>query len=180
MCFQASRFDSRIDENNSIILLQQQDRSTWNIALIQKGYQFLGMSSQGDELTVYHLESAIAAEHCLAPSFEATNWQRMLQLYDMLMQQKRTALVMLNRAIVLSQLNQTATAIGEIWQINDIETLINTQYIFSAVLGDLYWQTGDEHNARKFLQQAHELTTSIAEKKLIAGKLQTLEKTKLN
>jgi RNA polymerase sigma factor (sigma-70 family) len=180
MCFQASRFDSRIDENNSIILLQHQDRSTWNRALIQKGYQFLGMSSQGDELTVYHLESAIAAEHCLSPRFEATNWQRMLQLYDMLLQQKRTALVMLNRAIVLSQLNQTATAIAEIWQIDEIEKLINTQYIFSAVLGDLYWQLSDEHNARKFLQQAHELTTSTAEKKLIAGKLQSLEKTKLN
>src|SRR5439155_18192686 len=56
MCFQASRFESRIDENNSIILLQHQDRNTWNKALIQKGYEYLNLSSQGDELTVYHLE----------------------------------------------------------------------------------------------------------------------------
>jgi len=180
MCFQASRFESRVDENNSIVLLQYQDRSTWNRPLIQKGYQFLNLSSQGNALTVYHLESAIAAEHCLAPTFEATNWSRMLELYNMLLEQKQTPMVMLNRAIVLSQLNETITAIEEIWMIDDIEQLLTTHYIFSAVLGELYWQLGDEHNARKFLQQAHELTTSLAEKKLIEGKVIAIDKTKMN
>jgi predicted RNA polymerase sigma factor len=180
MCLQASRFESRIDENNAIILLQHQDRSTWNKALIQKGYAYLNQSSQGDELTVYHLESAIAAEHCLAPSFAETNWQRMLALYDMLLVQKRTALVMLNRAIVLTQLNQTAQALQEIWQIENIDQLIKTQYIFSAVLGELYIQLNDDHNAGKFLQQALSLTTSQAEKKLISTKLEALAKTKMN
>ena len=180
MCFQASRFESRIDENNSIILLQHQDRSTWNKALIQKGYEFLTLSSQGPALTVYHLESAIAAEHALTASFAETNWQRMLQLYDMLLEQKRTAPVILNRAVVLAQLNQTNTAIQEIWNINNIDHLINTQYMFSAVLGELYMQLGDEHNAGKFLQQALSLTTSLAEKKLITAKLEALAKTKMN
>jgi len=180
MCLQASRFESRIDANNSIILLQHQDRSTWNKALIQKGYEYLNLSSQGEEITVYHLESAIAAEHCLASSFAATNWQRMLMLYDMLLQQKRTALVILNRAIVLTQLNQTSMALQEIWQIENIDNLINTQYIFSAVLGELYIQLGDDHNAGKYLQQALLLTTSLAEKKLIAAKLEALAKTKMN
>lgn len=174
MCLQASRFESRIDENNEIILLQHQDRSTWNRALIQKGYYYLNLSSQGDEITVYHLESAIAAEHCMAPSFAETNWQRMLMLYDMLLQKKRTALVILNRAIVLTQLDQTAIALKEIWQIDNIEQLINTQYIFSAVLGELYIQLGDDHNAGKFLQQALTFNNSQAEKKLISGKLEAL------
>jgi RNA polymerase sigma-70 factor (ECF subfamily) len=177
MCFQASRFESRMDENNSIILLQHQDRSTWNKALIQKGYEFLTLSSQGSALTVYHLESAIAAEHALTASFAETNWQRMLQLYDMLLEQKRTAPVILNRAIVLAQLNQTNRAIQEIWNIDNIDHLINTRYMFSAVLGELYMQSGDDHNAGKFLQQAFSLTTSLAEKKLITAKLEVIKKT---
>jgi RNA polymerase sigma-70 factor (ECF subfamily) len=176
MCFQASRFESRIDENNSIILLQHQDRSTWNKALIQKGYEFLTLSSEGAALTVYHLESAIAAEHALTASFAETNWQRMLQLYDMLLEQKRTAPVILNRAIVLAQLNQTNTAIREIWNIDNIDHLINTRYMFSAVLGELYMQSGDDHNAAKYLQQAFSLTTSLAEKKLITTKLEAIQK----
>jgi RNA polymerase sigma-70 factor (ECF subfamily) len=177
MCLQASRFESRLDENNAIILLQHQDRKTWNKALIQRGYEYLNLSSQGDELSVYHLESAIAAEHCMASSFSATNWQRMLQLYDLLLEQKRTPLVILNRAIVLWQLNETVAALKEIWQIDNIEQLINSQYIYSEVLGELYLQLGDDHNANKMLQQAYGLTTSLAEKRLIATKLETLART---
>jgi RNA polymerase sigma-70 factor (ECF subfamily) len=131
-------------------------------------------------LSVYHLESAIAAEHCLANSFAATNWQRLLQLYDMLLEQKRTPLVILNRAIVLWQLNETAEALKEIWQIEAIEQLNNSHYIFPAVLGELYLQLGDDRNASKFLQQALALTTSLPEKKLIASKLEMLVKSKMN
>lgn len=180
MCFQASRFESRIGENNTIILLQYQDRSTWDKDLIKKGFQYFNHSSQGQELTIYHIESAIAAEHCMARSFEETNWQRMLYLYDLLLEQKPTSLVKLNRAIVLAQLGQAAQAIREILAIEDIDKLLATQYLYSAVMGDLYSQVGDCINARKFLQQAHELTTSRAEKKLILEKIQQSEKIHLS
>lgn len=171
MCFQASRFDSRMDEQHSIILLQHQDRNKWDKDLISRGYYFLNHSSQGNLLTVYHIESAIAAEHCLATNFEATNWTRMLYLYDLLLQQKRTPMVILNRAIVLAQLNQVTKAVEEILQIIGIDTLLQTHYIYSAVLGDLYLQLGGHQQATKFLQQACSLTTSQAEKKLITEKL---------
>jgi RNA polymerase sigma factor (sigma-70 family) len=180
MCFHASRFESRVDEDNSIILLQHQDRNSWNKELISQGYQFLHHSSQGEQLTVYHLESAIAAEHCLAVTFEDTNWPRMLKLYDLLLIEKRTPMVILNRAIVLARMQQVPVAIQEIWNIDGIDTLLPTQYIFSAVLGDLYLQLGEEHNAKKFLQQAHDLTTSLAEKKLIREKMEMAAKAKMN
>ncbi|GAA0538176.1 RNA polymerase sigma factor [Chitinophaga japonensis] len=174
MCLQASRFDSRMDENNGIILLQHQDRSTWNRELINTGYHYLRQSSSGDRLTVYHIESAIAAEHCLAPSFEATNWNRMLQLYSLLLEHKPMPVVLLNRAIVLAQLGQHAEAIREVTTIPDIEKLLSTHYIYSAVLGDLYLQAGDMLNARKHLRAALQLTVSLAEKKLIHQKLETI------
>jgi RNA polymerase sigma factor (sigma-70 family) len=180
MCFQASRFESRIGENNTIILLQHQDRNTWDKDLINKGFQYLNHSSQGQELTIFHIESAIAAEHCMAGSFEQTNWERMLYLYDLLLEQKPTAPVKLNRAIVLAQLDQTQQALREIRQIDGIEKLLATQYLYSAVMGDLYSQVGDCINARKLLQQAHELTTSLAEKKLILEKINQLEKIHLS
>ena len=171
MCFQASRFDSRIDENNSIVLLQNQDRSTWNKELIDMGYHYLRLSSAGERLTVYHVESAIAAEHCLAATFEETNWQRMRQLYDLLLEQKPMPVVLLNRAIVQAQLGKKATAIQEILAIPDIEKLLSSHYIYSAVLGDLYLQCGEPLLAQKHLTQACGLTTSQAERKLIQEKL---------
>lgn len=82
--------------------------------------------------------------------------------------------------MVLAQLHRTPEALREIWLIDDIEHLLNTQYIFGAVLGELYLQGNDEHNAVKFLQLAQSLTASQAEKKLIATKLETLSRTKMN
>ncbi len=180
MCFQASRFESRMGANNTIILLQHQERSTWNKELIEKGFQYLNHSSQGQTLTIYHIESAIAAEHCMANTFENTNWQRMLYLYDLLLEMKPTPLVRLNRAIVLAQMKQTQQAIHEIWNIDDIDKLLTSQYLYSAVLGDLYNQVGDSNNARKYLTQAHDLTTSLAEKKLIQEKIKQAEQIHLN
>lgn len=174
MCFQASRFNSRMDENNAIVLLQHQDRSTWNRDLINMGYRYLNQSSSGEQITIYHIESAIAAEHCMAPTFEQTNWQRMFQLYDLLLEAKPMPVVFLNRAIVLSQLAQKSLAISEIMAIPDIEKLLSTQYIYSAVLGDLCLQNGDIPSARKYLTQALQLTISHAEKNLISEKLERI------
>ncbi len=171
MCLQSSRFSSRLDENNCIILLEQQERSKWDTELMDMGYYYLNLSSKGNMLTVYHIESAIAAEHCMAASFEETNWQRILKLYDLLLLHKQVPAVILNRAVVLSQLHQTTAAIKEIMQIENIQKLLQTQYIYNAVLGDLFFKNSDADNAEKYLTAAYKLTSSTSEKKLIADKL---------
>ncbi|MBS1565099.1 MAG: sigma-70 family RNA polymerase sigma factor [Bacteroidetes bacterium] len=175
MCFQASRFDSRVSEDNSIVLLSRQDRSKWNRPLIGKGYHYLNLSSCGDQLSVYHIESAIAAEHCIPGSFEETNWQRLLSLYDLLLQHKQTPTVWLNRAVVLAQLGKPLEAIREIWQIEDIDALLTSQHIYSMVLGELYGQAGDKVNAVKYLHHSFRLTGSQPEQKLLLEKINQLQ-----
>lgn len=174
MCLQASRFDSRLDEDNSIILLQHQDRKKWDTRLANMGYYFLNKSSTGDYFSVYHIESAIAAEHCLAPSFKETNWQRLLQLYDLLLAAKKTPVVILNRAVILSQSGKTKEAIKEIMEVDGIDALLQSQYIYSAVLGDLYLTIADYNNAKKYLTLSQRLTPSVAEKKLLREKLKMI------
>lgn len=174
MCFQASRFDSRIGDDNSIILLEQQDRRLWNKDLIRWGYYYLDRSSTGDHLSIYHIESAIAAEHCLARDFASTNWKHMLKLYDCLLEYKPIPIVMLNRAIILAQLGRLEEAIGIIRELPGIAYLLKYHYIYNAVLGDLYRQTGNITEARRLLENACELTPSLAEKKLLRGKIEQL------
>ena len=180
MCFQASRFNSRMSDDNSIVLLRHQDRSKWDRALIGKGYYYLNLSSQGDHLSVYHIESAIAAEHCIASGFEQTNWPRLLSLYDLLLSHKQTATVLLNRAIILAQVHAPLKAIEAIWQIEGIEGLLATQHMYSAVLGDLYAQLGDKVNAAKYLHHSFRLTASHAEQKLILEKIKALHESCAN
>ncbi|QEC66956.1 sigma-70 family RNA polymerase sigma factor [Panacibacter ginsenosidivorans] len=174
MCFQASRFESRLDKNNTIILLQQQDRSSWNRELIDRGYYYLNKSSSGENITVYHIESAIAAEHCLAKNFASTNFTRLLHLYNMLYQMKPTPIVQMNKAIVLSYTGKTKEAIELMRSIEGIELLLKTQYMFNAVLGELHIRNNQSQQATDYLEKALQLTQSDAEKKLLKEKINTL------
>jgi RNA polymerase sigma factor (sigma-70 family) len=174
MCFHAARFESRLNENNELVLLQQQDRGKWSRELIDIGYYYLNKSSTGNDLSVYHIESAIAAEHCMAKEFAHTNWLRMLELYDLLLRAKPSAIVQLNRAVVIAEIGNIPAAIETILSIEKIDQLISTQYIYSAVLGDLYKRLSDTVRASNYLKKAHDLTSSSAEKKLILEKLEQL------
>ena len=172
MCFHAARFESRISDDNDMILLHQQDRSKWDQNLIKVGYAYLNQSSLGEDISVYHLESAIAAEHCLSPSFKETNWARMLQLYDLLFELKPTATVKLNRSIVVAEMGNLEEAIQSVLSIPNLDHLLKTHYIYSTVLGDLYKRLSDAVRAKEFLEKALSLTHSRAERNLIQQKLQ--------
>ena len=178
MCFHAARFESRLDENDHIILLNKQDRSKWNRELISTGDYYMNLSSAGDILSVYHIESAIAAEHCHAKDFATTNWQRLLALYDLLLSIKPIPVVQLNRAIVLAEKGDINAAIQHILCIDHIEELLTTNYIYSAVLGDLYKRLSDLIKANKYLQTAYNLTPSSAEKQLLKEKMNDMNRHK--
>ncbi|HMH34937.1 MAG TPA: hypothetical protein VK543_18005, partial [Puia sp.] len=89
----------------------------------------------------------------------------------LLLEQKQTPVVRLNRSVILAQSGHLQKAISEILAIQGIEALIHSQYMYGAVLGDLYLQSGDRDKAKEMLGKAYTLTSSQAEKKLIAGKL---------
>ena len=84
MCFHAARFDARVALDGAIVLLEEQDRGAWNWSDVREGMAWLARSAAGEELTRYHVEAAIAWEHCRAPTFADTDWRRIAELYDTL------------------------------------------------------------------------------------------------
>ena len=175
MCFQASRFDSRVGDDNAIILLEHQDRGKWNKDLIQMGYYYLNKAASGDHLSIYHLEAAIAAEHCLASDFHSTNWQSLLGLYDLLLEIKPVPIVRLNRSVVLAQTGRIRDAIDAILDIQGLDGLLENHYIYNVVLGELYGSAGDIKEALRLLEKACDLTSSLAEKKRLQQKIKEYE-----
>jgi RNA polymerase sigma-70 factor (ECF subfamily) len=173
MCFHAARLDSRLDASGDIILLAQQDRSKWDLQLIAKGMTYLDQSAQGDLITTYHLEAAIAYEHCLAPTYEHTNWKKILQFYDWLESIQPNPIVALNRMVAFSKCHDIRSTLEALsrsafiqqWQI---------QPVYHALLGDLYAKE-DLIQSKVHYQQAAELTHSIAEKKLMLKKIEQLK-----
>jgi predicted RNA polymerase sigma factor len=67
-------------------------------------------------------------------------------------------------------------AIETILSVERIDQLLATNYIYSAVLGDLYKRANDPSKATEYLLEAFNLTTSEAEKKLIIKKLEEVTK----
>ena len=167
MCYNASRFDARIDNDGLIVLLQNQDRSKWNKELIQRGQYYLNISSTGTGLSTYHLEAAISSMHCSVDSFEQTNWKAILAMYNLMAERKPSPVVLLNRAIALSFAESKQAAIAEI---KKLESLQN-HYLYNAALGDLYFDIGQVHEARVFYETALQQTHSAQEQELLKKKL---------
>ncbi|HEY6900593.1 MAG TPA: sigma-70 family RNA polymerase sigma factor [Puia sp.] len=108
MCFHASRFDARQDN----VLYDQQDPGLWNTDWISKGGYFLQRASGGDQLSKYHLEAGIAYWNTQKEDTKE-KWERILQLYDLLLQVEYSPMAALNRAFALSKVNGPAEAIAE-------------------------------------------------------------------
>ena len=84
MEFHRSRFSTRVDHQGQPIPLDLQDRAKWDWGMIRRGMMWMERSAVGETLTRYHLESAIAWEHCRARRFEDTDWTKIRHLYSLL------------------------------------------------------------------------------------------------
>ncbi|MEZ5041595.1 MAG: sigma-70 family RNA polymerase sigma factor [Saprospiraceae bacterium] len=173
MCFHAARFESRIDVDQQIILLSDQDRSRWNAQLIQLGHHYLNRATEEKTLSAYHLEAAIAAHHCMAPTFEATNWPALLKLYTLLLQLKSTPIILLNKIVVLIQLKELEEAFL-FFNTLDEAHFSSRAYLYFAVGAELYTKRLEREKAKIYLKKAIVNTQSKSEKELLTLRLQNL------
>ncbi len=170
MCFQASRADTRQDPSGNIILLKDQNRALWHHALIEKGKYFLEKAGEGEEVSEYHLEAAIAGCHAQAPSLKETDWPIIEKIYSLLLRIKPGPIVALNHAIALSYAKSPEAGLHAL---NKISGLFN-HYLYHATKGDLLLQTCHHAQALACYQKALELTSSGVEKKLLMQKMEGL------
>ena len=174
ICFTASRNDSRLDANGNILLLEQQDRKKWNMELIQKAVHHLEISADGKTLSKYQLEAGIAYEHARTADYQQTNWNNILQCYDLLCKFYPSPVVELNRAIVISKLRGPAEGIKAIEAIAQIASLKN-YYLLPATLGELHRQLYHYETAQQYFTEAISFTHSASEKKLLQQKIDQLK-----
>jgi len=167
MCFQASRFDSRLDDKNNIILLKHQDRSKWNRSLMSKGFELMEESTEPFEVSSYHLEAAIASQHAVARSFEQTNWKSIYHLYEMLYQLQPNPIVAMNKAIASSYAISKQNALKELQQIKGLED----HHLYYVSIGEMYFDLENKPEAKKFFEKALELTSSGYEQQLLINKI---------
>jgi RNA polymerase sigma-70 factor (ECF subfamily) len=170
MCFHAARFDARVARDGAIVLLEEQDRSTWNWNDVREGMAWLARSAAGDELTRYHVEAGIAWEHCRAAVFADTDWQRIAELYDTLDRIAPSPLHSLNRAVAEAYLNGPQAALDRLSAIP--KDFVPTDYPgWHAVIGEFHFRLGQHAAAARAWQEALRLTTARADQEFLRRRL---------
>jgi RNA polymerase sigma factor (sigma-70 family) len=174
MLLQASRFPARLSDQGNILLLQDQDRSRWNRSMIEWGLYYLDNSAEGNEISDFHLEAGIAACHCLAQSYESTDWARILSLYDMLVEKNPSPIVALNRAIAVSKVRGAQAGLNSVKEIENRKSL-DAYYLLHAVHAEFQNELGNFQEAAVHLRKALNLTTIESERAFLGSKLKKCE-----
>ncbi len=136
-----ARMGARQDGSGGLLLLQEQDRSLWDTESIQTGLTWLARSASGDRFSRYHAEAGIAAEHCLAPSFAETRWDRVVECYALLEHSAPSAIHRLNRAVATAEWKGPAAGLG-VLEGFEVPSWLEGSYLWSAVLADLHRRCG--------------------------------------
>jgi RNA polymerase sigma-70 factor (ECF subfamily) len=173
MYFNVARLQARRDDSGALLLLEQQDRSQWDMAFIEQGIASLHQSASGETLSRYHIEASIAAEHCLAPSLEATNWQKIVKAYELLEAVAPSPIHILNRAVAMAEW-QGAEAGLVIINSADIPSWLARSYHWYAVNSHLQRRCGLFEEAKKSAEQAIRLAPSDHIRKLLCSRLQVI------
>jgi RNA polymerase sigma factor (sigma-70 family) len=176
MSYHAARLRARVNGSGELVSLFDQDRSRWDPALIAQGTRLLERAATGSDASEYHLEAAIAAVHCAAPSAQETDWSQIVWLYDLLLSIAPSPVVALNRAIALSYRDGPEKGIEEIRGIAESERLALYPF-YSAALGELEMRSGNRDEARRQFEAAVALARNATERRFLQAKVATLDLT---
>lgn len=171
MYFQASRLDSRLDTKGNLLTLEHQDRGQWNYNYILQGNIYLSRAAAGQEVSLYHLEAAIASYHSTAATYKETNWAAIEDLYDLALAKTQNPNYFLNRLIARSYLTSADQALKE--TLGHEEELPNHHYSF-VFLGDLFKRVGKPEEARRAYGKGLLLVSNELEKAFINSKIDQL------
>ncbi|MFI6517804.1 RNA polymerase sigma factor [Spirillospora sp. NPDC050679] len=170
----AARFPARTGPDGEPVLLEHQDRRRWDRSAILRGRAALARAEKaGRGLGAYGLQAAIAECHAVAPSVEATDWERIVLLYEALGRLTPSPLIDLNRAVAVSMARGPAAALPIVDELAGSGKLANT-HLLPTVRAELLIRLDRTDQARAELKRAIELCGNQRERTVLEGKLNAL------
>jgi RNA polymerase sigma factor (sigma-70 family) len=158
MEIQASRSRARTGRSGEPILLLDQDRARWDWVLVGRGLAALERAEKlGGTLGPYALQAAIAACHARAHTPQATDWVRIVALYDALVQLSPSPVVELNRAVAVAMAFDAQTGLDIVDGLA-ADGSLEGYHLLPAVRADLLAKTGRFDEAAREFERAAALT----------------------
>ncbi len=165
-----SRMPARTLREN-LVLLRNQDRSSWDARLIEEGQDIVLACVRRNRPGPYQLQAAIQAVHCDSPTFESTDWEQIVALYDQLYNLVPTSVVALNRAIAIGETEGAESALR---LVDDIADELDTYHLMHAVRGTMLRRLGRVDAAKSAFERAADLTVADADRRFLASQIDEL------
>ena len=173
MLLHESRRAARTSPEGDIVLLEEQDRGLWNRAEIDEGLALVRRALSAPPLGPYTLQAAIAAVHAEAASPAATDWARIVMLYDLLLRAEPSPVVELNRAVAVAMRDGPEPALALVDGILARGQLTN-YHLAHAARAEMLRRLGLHAQARDAYQRVLELVQQAPERRFIERRLAQL------
>ncbi|MGH9806204.1 MAG: RNA polymerase sigma factor, partial [Terriglobia bacterium] len=170
MLLQESRRAARASPGGDLVLLNDQDRSLWNQDQITEGSALVTRSLASRRFGPYTLQAAIAAVHADAVSADATDWDEIVGLYDVLLRVEPTPVVELNRAVAIAMRDGPAAGLALVEAILAGGEL-NDYHLAHAARADLCRRLGRTGEARASYRRAIALARQGPELRFLERRL---------
>ncbi|MGL4339975.1 MAG: RNA polymerase sigma factor [Rhodoglobus sp.] len=165
-----ARATGRVDGGGELVLLDRQDRSSWNLAEISEANQHLRSAMKRMTAGEYQLQAIIAGHHANARTADDTDWSAIAELYRQLGGWAPNPVVELNRAVAISMADGPLAGLAVL----DRVTGLNDYHLFHATRGELLARAG--RPAKASFERALELTTNNAERRHLARRVADIER----
>jgi RNA polymerase sigma factor (sigma-70 family) len=171
----ASRSRARVGPTGEPILLLDQDRGRWDQLLIRRGLAALDRTeSLARPLGPYAIQAAIAACHARARTGDATDWKRIVALYDALVELTGSPVVELNRAVAVGMAFGPAEGLALVDALAE-EPVLASYHLLPSVRGDLLTKLGRQGEARAEFLRAASLAENVRERALLLNRARACE-----
>jgi RNA polymerase sigma-70 factor (ECF subfamily) len=174
MLLQESRRLARTSPEGDLILLEDQDRSLWNREQIAEGTTLVRRAVSAGTIGPYTVQAAIAAVHAAAPHAAATDWARIVALYDLLLREVPSPVIELNRAVALAMRDGPLAGLASIDAILARGDLAD-YHLAHAARADFCRRLGRAAEARVSYDRAHGLARQEPERQFLARRLAELK-----
>ena len=157
-----SRRGTRIDARGELVLLRDQDRTRWDRGLIEHGQALVRWCLGRNRPGPYQLQAAIAAVHTDAATFQDTDWDQILTLYDQLMAVSPTPVIALNRAVAVGEVHGADAGLRGIDELD-----LSYYYPFHAARAEFLRRLGRGTEAARAYESASSLAPSGPDKRFL-------------
>ena len=170
MLMHAARFDARFDTRGAIVLLESQDRSRWDWGMVREAMEWMARSTESNQLSRFHLESAIAWEHCRASSFAQIDWRRVSEFYGMLDRLWPSPMIRLNQAIAISYADGAENGLQRLVGMPESDRSRLRPW-WDCAVAEAYHRMNCKAEAIAHWTDALSLATNAAQRELIARRM---------